>query len=401
VTSTSVGSSSGGLLTGVLRCSIVELSHVHRLASPSIVAKWLPGVLYGVLLFALLSRWSHYLILPGSLVVSLGLFYAGLAIMDISVGAVKAAGFLISGVPDGGLWPVFTPADLQGIDWAVVVRLLPDIMTVVLIAVMGMLLNMSSIEMASGVELDMNHEFAAGGVGNALAGLSGCFPGYPSISLSVLAYKTGAYSRLTGLFAALLSGYVLFAGGSLLEYFPKPLLGGLLFLLGLFFIQDWLITAFHRLPRVDYGIVLSIFLVVVLFGFMHGVAFGLVATVVFFVVRFSRVPVVQQRFTGAQRRCVRRRSAPHFNLLATWGRRIVGYELSGYLFFGSAATLIETLKAELEPEIRPDFVLLDFERVSGFDISAVNHLHRFALASAGAGTSMVIASAPPLLVEIL
>jgi SulP family sulfate permease len=116
--------------------------------------------------------------------------------------------------------------------------------------------------------------------------------------------------------------------------------------------------------------------------------------VIFFVVRFSRVPVIKSEFTALERRSVKERSVPHRQLLHARGERIRGYELTGYLFFGSAATLVGSLKGALAAEPPPDFILLDFSHISGFDISAVNNFQRFTLNANAANTTLAVTAAP-------
>jgi len=379
----------------------ISFNALPQLAALDMILKWLPGVTYAVSLFLIMLRWSHFLILPGSLIVSIPLFYVAFAFSGMSIEAARTAGFLVSGVPADGLWPAFTLKDLSWIDWTLVWHQVPAMLAVALVTMVGMLLNTSGIEIASGEEIDMNGEFAVVGAANCLAGLGGCFPGYSSISLSLLGLKTGAVSRLTGLVTALVVAGVLFVGGGLLEYFPQALLGAMLMLLGISLIYDWIVAGRRRLPLPDYLIVIAIFLVIAVFGFMEGVAFGLVTTVVLFVIRFSRVPVIGEEFTACDRRSVRRRSVPDRKVLSEEGERIRGYRLAGYLFFGSAAALVESLKKTFEAKPRPDFILLDFARVSGFDISAVNNFHRFALNALAAGTAIVATAAPERLTEAL
>jgi SulP family sulfate permease len=87
--------------------------------------------------------------------------------------------------------------------------------------------------------------------------------------------------------------------------------------------------------------------------------------------------------------------------LYAMGERIRGYELTGYLFFGSASALVEALKSALTSERRPDFILLDFSHISGFDISAVNNFQRFALNAKAADATIVVTAAPDRFCEAL
>jgi len=148
----------------------------------------------------------------------------------------------------------------------------------------------------------------------------------------------------------------------------------------------------HKLPRSDYGIVFSIFLFIGLVGFLEGVVFGLVLTIVFFVVRFSRVSVIQEAFTVENRRSRKTRSIPHETILSSDGERVRGYRLGGYIFFGSATTLGVHLREELDRDPVPLCMLLDFANVTGFDISAVNHIQRFIAVARSKGTRVVFAA---------
>ena len=392
------------LLSGSLgiMCDVsLSFANLPLLLQPEVMLKWIPGVGFGILVFFVLLKKSQLLILPGSLVVGAFFFYLVLLFTGTGVQEAKTAGFLIAGVPDQGLWPAFTIADLSLIRWDVVLKQLPALFSVALVSIVGMLLNMSGIEAGARSELDINHEFKVAGVGNIVAGMWGAAPGYPSIALSLLTHRAGANSRLTGIVSALIVGFVLFFGGDVLEYFPKCLLGGLVLLLGLFFIHDWIISTRNRLPLVDWLIVVFIFLVTGFFGFMEGVASGLVVTIIFFVFRFSRVPVVHQTFSAKERTSLKARSVPHRHILQREGGKIRGFELTGYLFFGSASALADVLKQTLTTEPVPDFMLLDFSRVTGIDISAINNFQRVALTARAAQCRLVITAVSRRFVEAI
>ncbi|MFH1153823.1 MAG: SulP family inorganic anion transporter, partial [Pseudomonadota bacterium] len=379
---------------GVMCDVSLSLDNLTRLMTPGVMIKWVPGVGFGAAIFFILLKKAQVLILPASLVIGALLFYLVLAVTGTGVHEAKTAGFLISGVPSQGLWPAFSFADLSLVQWRTAMGQVPAIFSVALVSVVGMLLNMSGIEVGARSDLNINGELMVFGAGNMVAGGFCSVPGYPSISLSLLTHKAGADSRLTGIIAALIVGAVLFFGGNLLEYFPKCILGGLVLLLGLLLVHDWIISTKKRLPMVDWLIVVFIFLVTGIFGFMEGVGAGLVATIIFFVVRFSRVPVIKQSFTAKERTSPRARSVPHRHMLQSGAAGIQGYELSGYLFFGSASALLDSLKTRLMTRPAPAYMLLDFKQVTGFDISAINHFQRVVLTAKTTGCVIVVTSAP-------
>jgi len=171
--------------------------------------------------------------------------------------------------------------------------------------------------------------------------------------------------------------------------------------LGCSLIHEWIVQGRRLLPLPDYLIVCAIFLTVGLVGFLQGVTLGLFAAVVFFVVRFSRVSVIKTEFSALDRRSIKDRPIPHRKILEERGDRIKGFELTGYIFFGSSTTLMNTLKKMLTPEHRPDVILLDFAEVSGFDISAVVNFRRFVLLAASMNVRLVFTAASDRLVESL
>lgn len=379
---------------GVMCDVSLSLGNLSHLIKPDLMAKWIPGVGFGVLIFFIMLKKSQILILPASLLVGAVVFYLALSLTGTAIHEAKSMGFLVSGVPEQGLWPAFTIKDLSLIHWDITMEQLPAILSVTLVSIVGMLLNMSGIEVGTRGEVDINDEFKVFGAGNVVAGACGSVPGYPSISLSLLTHKAGADSRLTSLFSALIVGAVLFFGGDFLGYFPKCLLGGLVLLLGLFLIHEWIISTRNRLPLIDWLIVVFIFLIIGVFGFMEGVASGLVATIIFFVFRFSRVPVVKTTFTAKEKIGLKARSVPHRHFLLSEGDKIYGCELTGYLFFGSASSLVDSLKSSLTANPAPEFMLLDFNQVSGVDISAINNFQRVALAAKAKGCVLVLTTAP-------
>lgn len=375
-------------------------SLLGRLIEPAMLVLWLPGVAYALLLFVILRRFSHFLILPGSLVVMLLVYYSVMPMLGIDLDHARQTGILFEPFSTGSLWPVFGPADLADVHWGAVTQQLPTLIVVPFIALLGLLLNMGGIELAAKRDLDMNRELLANGVGNALSAVAGAPAGYHTLSLSMLGLKTGADTRLVGLTVALTLGAVMLFGGQLLAFFPKALLGGFLLLLGLFFISDWILDTRTRMPKADYAVVVAVLAVIAVFGYLHGVLLGLVATIVLFVVRFSQVPVLRNVATGAVARSQKQRSLPQQHLLTVHGHEVGVFELTGYLFFGSVNKLGSAV-FEMVEQRPPRYVLVDFERVSGFDISAVNNFVRLFQRLSTRGVGFVLADAPPRFADLL
>ena len=138
--------------------------------------------------------------------------------------------------------------------------------------------------------------------------------------------------------------------------------------------------------------ILLVALVIGFFGFVEGVVLGLVAAVIFFVVRYSPVNVVGASFTVREYRSKRVLSAIHRVILQVQGDRVRGYRLRGYIIFGNASPLGDRLKEALKADPTPIGLLLDFTGVSGFDISAANVICRSIRAANAQGTNIVLSA---------
>ena len=354
--------------------------------------RWGPSLAFALVLLVAIKLRPHYLILPASVVLAVGLCHAVLLLLGISVEEARAAGILFVGLPADASWPPVQFGDLDHVNWGVVASQFPGILGVTLIALMCIVLNVGALELGSGAELDMNREFRVEGAANLVAGLGGSAPGCNTAVMSLVSHVTGAESRLTGVVMAFALGAVLFFGGDMLVILPKPLLGGLVLFLGLGLLNDWLVASRKTLPWTDYGIVLVVSIVIGVFGFLEGVAVGLVAAVIFFVVRFSGVDVIGASFTARDRQSRRARSATHRAILRHHGERVRAYRLRGYIIFGNASPMGHRLKQALGADPAPLCLLLDFAAVSGFDVSAANIVFRSVRAARAQGTYIVLSA---------
>ena len=363
-----------------------------ELFKSDMVWRWGPSLAFALALLLVTKLRPHYLILPASVVLAVGLCHAVLFLLGMSVEEARAAGILFVGLPADAAWPPVHPSDLGHVNWGVVASQFPGILGVTLIALMCIVLNVGALELGSGAELDMNREFRVEGVANLVGGLGGSAPGCNTAVMSLVSHATGAETRLTGVVMALALGAVLFFGGDVLVILPKPLLGGLVLFLGLGLLNDWLVTSRKTLPWTDYGIVLVVSIVIGVFGFLEGVAVGLVAAVILFVVRFSGVDVIGASFTARDRQSKRARSATHRAILRHQGERVRAYRLRGYIIFGNASPMGHRLKQALGADPAPLCLLLDFAAVSGFDVSAANVIFRSVRTARAGGTYIVLSA---------
>ena len=357
--------------------------------TPEAAASVALGGAYGVGLFVASKIWKSVLILPISFIVAAAAFQGGLMAFDLSGDEARAAGFLFSTSSAGGLWPPFAGSDLAYIDWKAFAGQIPNLLILITVTLVCVVMHLGGLEVATKVELNWNREFRATGWANLAAGFGGAPPGCLLALACVRSVLFGATTRLAGVFNALALRAALLLGDTLLQLFPAPLVAGVLLLVGLRMLDDWLVGSRHRLAWTDHGIIVLMFVAIVFFGFLEGVGIGLLVTGIFFVVSLSRVDAIDSRFTLREQKSKKFRPVPDRAILLAAGERVHAYRLHGYLFFGSAYRLVDRLKQSLYAHPTPLCILLSFSRVSGLDYSAVHALTRFFQAAHDASVSVV------------
>lgn len=356
----------------------LQISQLSFFLNPNICFLWLSGVLFGIALLFVSRRYRHWTVVPGGILLFFALFYAILAIMQVSLGAARQQGWLLDSFVGGSLWRPVNFLSLAEVHWSAIASQWGTIVTIILLCVVGLLLNASGIELATQQEVNLNQELKAIGWANVAASLGGGLVGYHSLSLSLLPVKMGASSRLVGITTALVFGFTLASGSSVISFFPKPLLGGLIIYLGLSFLTEWLYDAWFKLPKTDYWSVWVILVVIATVGFLQGVAVGLVIIVILFVINYSQIDVTKQTSTGAIRQSNVVRAPEQIRFLQTAGEKLYILELQGFIFFGTANKLLEQIQKRVKDAQQPSlqFVMLDFRLVKGLDSSAVLSFNR-------------------------
>jgi sulfate permease, SulP family len=337
------------------------------------IMKWLPALIMAGILVWAMRRWKHFLIVPGFVLGSILAFYFISILTRTPLNQLRSRGWLAGPFPDAIQWSPLSYELVRLADWLAVLRSWEMISSVLLVSAISVLMIASSLELSSGQDSDGDQELKSAGLANLLSFFGGGIVGLHSLSISSLTLRMGSQTRLTGLLAAGAVGLTLLIGLGLINYLPIPVLGGLLLFLGLNFLTEWLIDIYPKIPRSDYLIILVILIAIGAAGYITGVALGLIAALALFVLRYSQVQVVRSSMTGSEQRSnVDRKKETQQHLLKT-ADQIHVLTLQGFLFFGTAQSLLETLKKRLtDTSTQPlRFLILDFRHVSGMDSSAL------------------------------
>ena len=351
----------------------LTLMNILALLQADQIILWLPGVIFAFILFFGLHRSDNVLIMPAILTSAILIFYLALFVTGTSINEAVLRGLLLGDSLGHTNWQLIHFSSLGIASWTAILGQAGNIAIILILSMIGLLINTSALELSLKQDINLNLELRSAGIANILSGLSGGMVGYHTLDASGLSTRLGSRSRLAGILAGVMCLIVLFAGGSLLAYFPKFVLGGLLFFLGMDFLYEWLIVGWFKLSKIDFFVVILILAVIATTSFLAGVAVGLAAMIITFVVNYSRVDVIRHELSGAELYSNVERHEQQQRILRKFGGQVYILELQGFIFFGTANAILDNIRSRLdEQEQLPlRFVILDFQRVTGLDSSAV------------------------------
>jgi SulP family sulfate permease len=369
----------------------LEVGGLATLGQPEVALRWLPGLLFALATLFLTRRYTHYLLTPGLFIGAVGLFYLLFWSSGLTLPAAIEQGWLFEPFARSQFWWSRPELVLAQVDWVAIAGQSGSLLAVTSLFVMISLLSASAIELATETDADLDRELSGAGWANIVTGLAGGLIGGVSPSRTLLNYRAGGRSRLSGVVVSLFCALILFIGTPWLGYIPKPILGGFLLYLGLSLLWRWLYQTWFQLSLGDYLLIWAMPLTVATIGFLEGVGVGLVIACLIFTVSYSRAGVIKHELSGAAYWSNRIRPHRQEQTLQAYGRQIHILWLQGYLFFGTAAALVDHIRRQLEQESEPAirFLVLDFQLVNGLDISALHSFSRLQRLARGREITLV------------
>jgi SulP family sulfate permease len=373
----------------------LSLATLRFLSSAFELARWVPAVVFGVVLLWMTRIVKRPLVIPAVLGIGLLLFAVGMLVTGSSIQDARTGQWLLGPFTSTQLWQPWTIRALSGADWSAVLGQAPGIATAVFVAVIASLFNVSGLELMLHTDLDSNRELRDAGVVNVLSMGFGGIPGYHAVSLTSLAHQMGVGARAAGLVAAVVPLTVVAFGATVVELIPRLIVGGVLVFVGLAFIVEWVVDARKSLPLGEYAIVLAILTTIATRGLLPGVVVGLVLAFALFAINYSRIELVREvAFGSTYRSNVDRPSGERLALRAL-AERVQILRVNGFVFFGTANGLLERIRERVETgSLR--FLLVDLRRVTGMDSSAVMSFRKVVQLAEANGFELVFSDVPDL-----
>jgi SulP family sulfate permease len=281
------------------------------------------------------------------------------------------------------------------IDVDFVLSVVPQILTIAFLAVLTMSMSLSAMVAGGNQEMSTAEEMQIAGTGNVLLGLMGAPSAYNDVTSSLLYKQFGASSRWMAIAASIVTLAIAMIGGALISYMPTVLVGSVVFLFAFQMLYEWMYIAVRGFQPVDYAIVCIILGTVIFLGFMPGVLVGIMMALLLFVMRYSMISAVQGQYSLAAYRSSVERSPRASQLLDEHGGVALVYTLRGFLFFGTANSILDLIRDDSgirEGNLKA--ILLDLKRVTGMDISALKTFMQIRALCDATGVKLMYAGVP-------
>lgn len=270
------------------------------------------------------------------------------------------------------------------IDWGTVPSLLAPAFSIAVLNMLESLLCGASAGRATGVKLNNDQELFAQGVGNLVLPLFGGIPATAALARTSVAVRSGAQTRLTGIFHALGLLIMMFVLAPVIRYVPLAALAGVLM------VTAWRMNECHAIKYIfshRFKGAIAKFVVTMIctiaFDLTVAIVVGVGLGLILMVARLSRLQINYERVDMS------RLKNDDAALAARYGNAMVAY-VTGPLLFANISVLEELP----EGVGNCDTLLLSMRGVPSMDVSAAQVLLGLLEEYRNRGVDVVICGLP-------
>ncbi|MEL6957390.1 MAG: SulP family inorganic anion transporter [Pseudomonadota bacterium] len=358
--------------------------------SPDAVLRWGIAIAAALCIIASTRLIHGYFVIPLALLSVLAGLYGVYGLIGFSMSDLRAEGLLLGPFNEGGFGRFLDPTLPASADWGVIFSQAPLVLSVSAATLVGATLNATGLELQLDQDFDLDKEMKGTGIANIVSGLGGGISGFHVVGDTILANRLGLVGAIAGLSSGAGCLFLLFAGGGLLTALPVGFFAAVVGFIGIDLLFTWLWEERHKFVWSDYGVVVLIPMIALVFGFLTAIAVGLVLACALFVIAYARLDIIRFQSDLSTRRSRVERPDGEADLLAAHGQTATILELSGFLFFGTSSRLRDRIQqiGAASPEMR--WLILDFRFVTGIDLSTRQVLERIARDRAKRGITTIL-----------
>lgn len=311
----------------------------------------IPTVLLGLIVLLILifypKKWNQ--VLPGSLVVIiLSTFVTVVFKLPVAkIGTIPTS--LLTG----------THLKLSQLNLPMIQSLIVPAISIAMLGMIESLLCGASAGRMTGKDLDSNQELVAQGIGNIILPFFGGIPATAAIARTSVAIKSGAQTRLTGIFHALFLFLSMLIFAPIMSQIPMAALASVLMITS-WRMHEWatiknMITQKKRTALILFFVTM---LCTIIFDLSIAIVVGIICGCIFFIAKSARISITTEEIDWD------RMALPNSSAGSEWA---VMY-ITGPLFFMSASQL----KKELDQVIDKEGLIFSLRGVPSIDLTALD-----------------------------
>lgn len=311
----------------------------------------IPTVLLGLIVLLILifypKKWNQ--VLPGSLVVIiLSTFVTVVFKLPVAkIGTIPTS--LLTG----------THLKLSQLNLPMIQSLIVPAISIAMLGMIESLLCGASAGRMTGKDLDSNQELVAQGIGNIILPFFGGIPATAAIARTSVAIKSGAQTRLTGIFHALFLFLSMLIFAPIMSQIPMAALASVLMITS-WRMHEWatiknMITQKKRTALILFFVTM---LCTIIFDLSIAIVVGIICGCIFFIAKSARISITTEEIDWD------RMALPNSSAGSDWA---VIY-ITGPLFFMSASQL----KKELDQVIDKEGLIFSLRGVPSIDLTALD-----------------------------
>ena len=353
----------------------------------------LPVLTFGILIYVLDQKLKHWSVVPLTMLIAGGIFYAVLFLTDTTMTSAASQHWLPpTPSADTTFFPPLVPSDFALVDWTAIIQQAGAIAALVFLSIIMLLLDVSGIEVVLNKDMDPNRELVAAGKTNVIGTFVGSPLTFQSVSDVLVAHKLGGTNYIMVATYAVIVFTALALGPSLITWIPNFVLGSVLLFSGGGLLITWVWNLRTKVPFGDYLVVLVILGVIIKFGILEGIAVGVVMAIFLFVHQYSRLSIVKSQLKSSEFNSPVDRHPQEQAFLDSQKSVCEIFILQGFLFFGSASRFVDEVKTLLKSSDTENlqYILIDFRAVDALDTSAANSFSKLAQLCTNANLTLIL-----------
>ncbi|CAE8583906.1 unnamed protein product [Polarella glacialis] len=232
---------------------------------------------------------------------------------------------------------------------------------------------------AEGARYNFTEEIRTQGKFNVFVGLFCGIPMCSSLKFWLVIKQAGSKTRIwvLNMGVALLMLFICPDLRLCLSVVPKCAFSGLVVCIGLDFFVNMFTESRRRIAASEWRFA-AVTTVVTFFNIFAGLLLGILLAAFFFLVEYSSMTGIIRKATLADVRSFAVQTPEHATLLHKRGGDVAVFWCSGYIFFGTASTIVQDIDDYLDTFPNVQAIILDFEFVPAVDASGVSALMGFA-----------------------